>query len=97
VRAPGPYPDGEDEWWMLCRENRAGPTTESVGLLTDRFPGLEEPLRAGEGVWELAGGARESARWQRVSDDEVRGSADWQRLLDWIEHSAQAMRESGES
>ena len=29
---------------------------ESVNLMTDRFPGLEEPLRAGDGVWALAGG-----------------------------------------
>lgn len=95
VRAEGPYVAGEDEWWMLCRREPAGPTTESVGLLTDRFPGLEEPLRAGEGVWELAGGERAGARWRRVHGDELRGER-WQELLEWLRSSARAMRDAGD-
>jgi hypothetical protein len=93
VRAPGPYVDGEDEWWMLCRHDPAGPTTESVGLMTDRFPGLEEPLRAGDGLWELAGGAGADARGRRVGDDELRGEH-WQQLLGWLDSTARAMRDA---
>ena len=96
VRAPGPYVADEDEWWLLCRERPAGPTTKDVGSLTDRFPGLEEPLRAGEGVWELAGGELASACWRRVPEHELASDEEWQRLLVWLEHTAKAMRTSGE-
>jgi hypothetical protein len=92
VRAPGPYDAGEDEWWMLCRSEPDALATESVNLVTDRFPGLEEPLRAGEGVWELAGGEGAAARWRRVGDDELRADEGWQRLLEWIEATARCMR-----
>ncbi len=97
VRAPGPYVEGEDEWWMLCRRDAAGPTTESIGLMTDRFPGLEEPLRAGEGVWEIAGGEGDDARWRRVSDDELRLCAQWRELLEWLDGTARAMRDARDS
>jgi hypothetical protein len=93
VRAPGPSVPGEDEWWMLCHEDPAGPATESVNSLTDRFPGLEEPLRAGEGLWELAGGERADARWRRVGEGEIAASDEWQALLAWLESTAVRMRE----
>ncbi len=92
VRAPGPYVAGLDEWWLLCREGAIGPTIETAGLLTDRFPGLEEPLRAGDGLWELAGGERGDARWRRVSDDKVAASQEWQAFLARLEKTADSMR-----
>jgi hypothetical protein len=94
VRGPGPYAAGEDEWWLLCHENPSGPTSESAGLLADRFPGLEEPLRAGEGLWELAAGERASARWRRVSDEEIEASEEWRSLYAWLEETAEQLRRS---
>ena len=92
VRAPGPYVADQDDWWLMCREGAIGPTIETAGLLTDRFPGLEKPLRAGDGLWELAGGERGDAHWRRVSDDEVAASEEWQALLAWLEKTAEQMR-----
>ncbi|MGH2901768.1 MAG: hypothetical protein ACRDMZ_24045, partial [Solirubrobacteraceae bacterium] len=94
VRAPGPDTTGEDEWWMVCRAGSAGPSRESAGSLTDRFPGLAEPLRAGQGLWELDGGARADARWRRVSEQEIAAGEDWQAFLTWLSDTAVAMREA---
>jgi hypothetical protein len=94
IRAPGPYVPDEDEWWMFVREDRKDLIAESVNGLTDRFPGLEEPLRAGQGLWELAGGERGDARWQRVSVEEVEASDEWQGFLAWLETTAARMRRS---
>jgi hypothetical protein len=91
VRAPGPFTADHDEWWRLCRSGRTGPTTEGVARLTDLFAGLEEPPRAGAGVWELAEGDRASARWRRVPDDELTGERR-QRRFARLEQIAQAMR-----
>lgn len=91
-RAPDIVVRVRDEWWMLCREDTAGPTNDSVNSLTDRFPGLLEPVRAGEGLWELAGGERADARWRRVSDETIAASEEWQRFLAWLEKNAEAMR-----
>jgi hypothetical protein len=93
VRAPGPYTADHDEWWLLCRSGGTGPTSEGVARLTDLFPGLEEPLRAGAGVWELAEGERASARWRCVPEGELTGE-EWQRLLRWLDETAQAMRKA---
>ncbi|MEY2517473.1 MAG: hypothetical protein QOJ89_4831, partial [bacterium] len=95
VRAPGPDTAAEDEWWMLCRDDPGALTIESVGLMTDRFPGLEQPLRAGDGVWELAGGEHGGARWRRVGDDEL-GAAEWRELLVWLDRTARSMRAAGD-
>jgi hypothetical protein len=92
VRGPGPREAGEDEWWLICKEDTGGPSSESAGMLTDRFPGLEEPLRAGGGLWELAGGERAEARWRRVSDEEIEASEEWRGFLDWLEKTAEHMR-----
>ena len=92
VRAPGPYIADEDEWWLMVREDPSGPTTESVTMLTDRFPGLEDPLRAGDGLWELAGGEHGDARWRRVSDEEIEADEEWQGFLAWLEQTAERMR-----
>lgn len=86
-RAPDVVVRAEGGWWMLCREGAIGPTVETAGLLTDRFPGLEEPLRAGEGLWELAGGERGDAHWRRVSDDEIAASERWQSLFARVEQT----------
>ena len=94
VRAPGPYTADRDEWWLMVREDPAGPTTEGVGSLTDRFPGLEEPMRAGVGLWELAGGEGADARWRRVGDDEIASSDDRRRFLAWLEKTADRLRRS---
>ncbi|MBA3746720.1 MAG: DUF2314 domain-containing protein [Solirubrobacterales bacterium] len=94
VRAAGPYAADEEEWWMICKHDAAGPTSESAGLLTDRFPGLDEPLRSGSGLWELADGERGDARWRRVGDDEIEESEDWQAFLAWLSESAQLMRDA---
>jgi hypothetical protein len=51
-------------WFLLCREPGAGPVEENVNRLTDLFPGLVEPLRAGEGMWE-----REDERYTRIDPD----------------------------
>jgi hypothetical protein len=93
VRAPGPDSADQDEWWMLVLTGAVGPTTESVGSLTDRFPGLEEPLRAGGGLWELVGGEGAAARWRRVGDDEIAVSEEWQNLLAGLEQTAESMRD----
>jgi hypothetical protein len=93
VRAPGPTLPGQDEWWMLVHDGPAGPTTESVNSLTARFPGLEEPMRAGDGLWELARGERSDARWRRVSDVEIAASEEWQALFAWVESTAVRLRE----
>ena len=67
--AYGPHADREGEghlermWVEVLAQGGSGPADASAGLLTDRFPGLAEPLRAGTGVWEIAGGERETARW----------------------------------
>lgn len=90
VRYESPREDEAETWWMLL-PGGSGPSEESAGLLTDRFPGLEEPLRAGEGVWERAAGERETARWRRVRDDEL-AEAPWPGLLRWLEESVRAMR-----
>lgn len=94
VRAASPDVAGRDEWWMLCRHDTAGPTRRNVNDLTDRFPGLAEPLRAGSGLWTLAPGAPAEARWRRVSDGDVAASEEWQALLASIEDIAQAMRDA---
>jgi hypothetical protein len=97
IRAPGPYTPELDEWWLLCRAGATGPTIESVGMLTDLFPGLEEPLRAGAGVWEHAGGEHASARWRRVPGHELASSDEWRGLLEWLARTADAMRPDGGS
>jgi hypothetical protein len=96
VRAASPDAAVRDEWWMLCRHDTAGPTRRSVNDLTDRFPGLAEPLRARSGLWTLAPGASPDARWCRVSDGDVATSEEWQTLLASIEDIAQAMRDAAE-
>ena len=95
IRAPGPYTADQDEWWLLCRAGGSGPTTVGVGRLTDLFPGLEEPLRAGAGVWELAAGEQASASWRRVPGHEFGTSDAWQDVLRRLEKTAQAMRTGG--
>lgn len=92
VRAPGPYSADQEAWWMILREHPAGPTIESVNGLTDRFPGLAEPLQAGAGLWELTNGVCERARWRSVPDTEVETSEEWQRFLRWLESTAERMR-----
>ena len=94
VRGPSPYAEGEEAWWMMRREAGAGPASESVGLLTDHFPGLEEPMRAGDGAWELIGGSGVDARWRRVGPDELARSESWQRLYAWLPDAARSMREA---
>ena len=78
----------------MCREDSAGPTSDSVNSLTDRFPGLLEPMRADQGLWELVGGERADARWRRVSDEEIEASEDWRGFLAWLERTAEGMRRS---
>jgi hypothetical protein len=94
VRGPSPYEEGAEEWWMMRREAGAGPVSERVALLTDHFPGLEEPMRAGEGAWELASGTGVDARWRRVGDAELAASESWQRLYAWLPDAARHMREA---
>ena len=91
VRFESPRPDEPETWWMLVYERGAGPTEESSGLLTDRFPGLAEPLRAGAGVWELANGEQETAGWRRVRDDELAGG-EWPGLFRWLERTVGELR-----
>jgi hypothetical protein len=81
ARAAGPYSADQDAWWMILREQPAGPRIEGVNGLTDRFPDLAEPLRCGAGLWELTDGMRERARWRLVPDTEVETSEEWQRFL----------------
>jgi hypothetical protein len=83
----------QDEWWMIVRDDPAGPTVEAVNSLTDRFPGLSEPLRAGSGLWELANNDRDDARWRHVGDAEIAGSQDWQDFLAWLDRTAVGMRQ----
>ena len=98
VRAPGPYTADADEWWMLVRENAAGPTTENVNRLTDMFPGLEEPLRARDGLWALVNENSAAPSWRRISDEEAANSPDWRSLMSWLADTAAAMRsQSSES
>jgi hypothetical protein len=92
VRAPGPYSADQDAWWIILRERPAGATIQGVNGLTDRFPGLAEPLRASAGLWELTGGGRERARWRLVSHTEVEASEQWPRFLRWLESTAERMR-----
>ena len=73
---------------------RSARRARTAGLLSDRFPGLEEPLRAGDGLWELAEGERADARWRRVGDDEIAASEEWPRLLAWLEKTAAVHRKS---
>ena len=91
VRYESPRDDEAETWWMLVYQSGSGPTEESAGLLTDRFPGLAEPLRAGAGVWDLAGGERESARWRRVGDDELSGG-EWPGLFRWLGRAVGELR-----
>jgi hypothetical protein len=90
--APGPYSADRDAWWMILREQPAGPTIEGVNGLTDRFPGLAEPLRAGAGLWERTDGVRERARWRLVPDTEIATSEEWQRFFRWLAMTAERMR-----
>ena len=92
IRAASPYVAGHEEWWLLCRAHATGLTTEDIGMLTDRFPGLEEPFRAGGGVWELEAGERASARWRRVSEQQLAAGGEWPRVLAELERTARAMR-----
>lgn len=94
VRAPGPRVAGQDAWWMICRADPAGPATQDVNSLTDRFPGLAEPLRAGDGLWELSSGERSDARWRRIHQDEIDSSDEWQAFLGWLNKTAARMRGS---
>ena len=91
VRYESPRDDEPETWWMLVYQSGSGPADESAGLLTDRFPGLAEPLRAGTGVWELAGGERETARWRRVGEDELSGG-EWPGLFRWLERTVGDLR-----
>jgi hypothetical protein len=91
VRYESPRGDEAETWWMLLHQSGSGPAEESAGLLTDRFPGLAEPLRAGAGVWDLAGGERESARWRRVGEDELAGG-EWPGLFRWLERTVGELR-----
>lgn len=92
VRAPGPYAAGQDAWWMLVRADPAGPTTQDVNSLTDRFPGLIQPLHTGEGLWELESGERGDAQWRRIAQDELESNHDWQAFLGWLNRTAAHMR-----
>jgi len=92
ARAAGPYSADQDAWWMILREQPAGPRIEGVNGLTDRFPGLAEPLRSGAGLWELTDGMRERARWRLLRDTEVETSEEWQRFLRWLANTAERMR-----
>ncbi len=74
---------------MLCRAAGKELTNASVNDLTDRFPGLAEPLRAGSGVWE-----RDGERYRCVAAEEL-ASGEWPALLRWLDESAQRMRASG--
>lgn len=94
VRAASPDAAGEEAWWLLSREG-SKPIPETLAAVTDRFPGLAEPLRAGAGVWELAGGERAEARWRRVPDAEVEADEEWRGLLAWLESAAREMRGAG--
>jgi len=86
ARAPGP--DGEPVWWMLLREGSSRPVPERINLLTDRFPALGEPLRAGDGVWELDG-----ETYARV--DETTG--EWPGLLAFLADAAEQLHRSVEA
>lgn len=92
VRAPGPYAADQDAWWMLVRADPAGPTSQDVNSLADRFPGLIQPLHAGEGLWELESGERGDAQWRRIAQDELESSDDWQAFLEWLDRTAAHMR-----
>ena len=94
VRAASPDAAGQEAWWLLAREG-SKPIPETLAAITDRFPGLSEPLRAGAGAWELAGGERAGSRWRRVSDAEVEADDEWRRLLAWLESAAREMRRGG--
>ena len=91
VRHESPRDDEPETWWMLVHQSNSGPADAGVGLLTARFPGLAEPLRAGTGVWEIAGGERESARWRRVGEDELSGG-EWPGLFRWLERTVGDLR-----
>jgi Uncharacterized protein conserved in bacteria (DUF2314) len=91
VRGPSPDVEGEEAWWMLSL-GAQGPVPGTLASLTDRFPGLEEPLRAGAGLWELSGGERAEARWRRVSEEEIAATAEWRDLRVWLESAARSMR-----
>jgi hypothetical protein len=91
VRGPSPDVAGEQAWWLLTREG-SEPRPETLAAITDRFPGLGEPLQAGTGLWELAGGERETARWRRVSDAEVEADEGRRGLLEWLDEAARSMR-----
>jgi hypothetical protein len=90
VHAAGP--DDVAEWWMLTRDQPDELATETANSLTDRFPGLAEPLRAGDGLWELAGGEGAEARWRRVPPEEIAASEDWRALFAWLEGTVELMR-----
>ncbi|MDA0179607.1 hypothetical protein OJ997_04810 [Solirubrobacter phytolaccae] len=85
ARAPGP--DGGDTWWMLLREDSSQPVEERINFLTDKFPALVEPLRAGEGVWE-----RDGETYRRV--DATTG--EWPSLLAFLASAAEQLRLSME-
>ena len=93
IWAPGPYVADQDAWWMLVRDDPAGLTTQDVNALTDRFPGLAEPLRAGRGLWELANGDRGDARWRQIGQQEIDSSDEWRAFLDWLARTATRLRQ----
>ena len=59
--------------WFMLLGGRGFAEPERVIRVTDAFPALEGPLRAGEGVWE-----RDGDGYRRV--DETTG--DWPQFLD---------------
>ena len=62
VRYESPRDEEPETWWMLVHKSGSGPADAGAGRLTDRFPGLAEPLRAGTGVWDARRGrARDGA------------------------------------
>jgi hypothetical protein len=71
-------------------------TSSGCGWRCSSSAPTDTPTGAGAGLWELASGERESARWRRVADDEIARSDDWQGFLAWLDKTAEHMRQAGE-
>jgi hypothetical protein len=94
VRGPSPDVEEQEAWWLLTREGQR-PVPDTLASLTDRFPGLEEPLRAGDGLWQLSGGDHAEARWRRVPEDEIAAHDELRELRALLEATARSMRPPG--
>jgi len=72
---------------MLLREASSQPVEERITMLTDHFPELAEPLRAGEGVWERVGEV-----YRRVDAS----TGEWPSLLAFLAGAAERLHRSME-